>query len=234
MSEGSEIGRLVKDPTRKPVTIGETKIWGYKTRGELRRTFRENINQLEEKIEKQSEKIDKLEVENIRDPLTGLFNKSYFEEVLQSLGSTEEPFILVIFDIDDFKKTNDTHGHATGDNVLRNIGRILNNSIHGLKVGSKSNDIAARIGGEEFGIIFRAGMPQDVLINRCNQIREKIENTPTPVSGNEQGEGINVRQTVSIGVGIRKNGESGIDFFRRVDFALYKAKNSGKNRVEIT
>ncbi len=149
------------------------------------------------------------------DPLTKLYNRHYFnavfsQEVSRSLRYKTELSMLVL-DIDHFKKINDTYGHATGDTVLKQFASILLEN-------SRKTDVCARWGGEEFTIILPLTDIKGAAI-----LAEKIRKMIAEFSFTEVG-----RVTVSIGyAAFEDNGE---DLFERTDKALYKAKESGRNK----
>ena len=152
------------------------------------------------------------------DGLTNIFNQATFMELLhdeikrvQILGC---PLALLILDIDDFKKVNDTYGHPTGDKVLQGMSAMLKSSL-------RRNDIVARYGGEEFAVLLsNESLDQAVVIAdkvRSNLAGMDIQGVP--------------RITVSIGCSLYSPGESAETFFKRADEALYEAKRTGKNKV---
>ncbi|MEJ6952291.1 GGDEF domain-containing protein [Natronospora cellulosivora (SeqCode)] len=155
---------------------------------------------------------------SIRDPLTGIYNKRKFLEDLayhiKEVKRYKSNLSLIIFDIDNFKEINDHYGHSTGDKVLINICKIIEDLIRDL-------DIFSRIGGEEFAIILpntklidAKALANRLCISISNNLFHNIENI-----------------TCSFGVGQFSKGDQ-MNFFDSVDEALYKAKKSGKNRVE--
>ncbi|WP_408070736.1 GGDEF domain-containing protein [Butyrivibrio sp. JL13D10] len=159
----------------------------------------------------------KLKMSMITDPLTMVYNRHLLEKIVQDnslkIQKPGEPITLVMLDIDDFKKINDENGHYTGDLALCFIGQKLNNETH-------KDDYVIRYGGEEFVLIFRNCSVNDACA-RMEQFRTEIENAKD----------IPVPFTVSIGV----SGYTG-DYYetlKRVDEALYEAKNTGKNKVVI-
>ena len=128
-------------------------------------------------------------------------------------------FSIMIADIDNFKKVNDTYGHAYGDKVIRAISEILMEA-------AGHDDFAARYGGEEFALIM-GNTNRGEAITRANNIRKEFAST---VITDSNGEG---RQfTCSIGLAQYKGGNmNSSEFFDMADKALYEAKRSGKNRV---
>lgn len=154
------------------------------------------------------------------DGLTSIFNRATFMELLHDeikrSQILEYPLILLILDIDDFKKVNDTYGHLVGDKVLRGMGATLKASL-------RRNDIVARYGGEEFAVL----IPNEIM-DRALQIAEKVRKNVAAMAIPEA-----PAITVSIGCTAYFPGEAPEDFFKRADDALYTAKTTGKNKVCI-
>lgn len=163
------------------------------------------------------------------DAATGLYNHEYFYEELEKRMEAfaqvpqnkreDACFCLLIADIDNFKRVNDTYGHAFGDEVLLGLAGIFKSYC-----GAK--DFAARYGGEEFVLIVGGCHKKDAL-TRANTIRRRFEDTVfTDASGQEH------QFTVSLGVAeYEKPWNTASMFFDQADQALYQAKNTGKNRV---
>jgi diguanylate cyclase (GGDEF)-like protein/hemerythrin-like metal-binding protein/PAS domain S-box-containing protein len=152
------------------------------------------------------------------DHLTGLYNRHYFEtmivEAMERSDRYKDPISMVLLDLDHFKVVNDTWGHQVGDEVLKLTAQTTGNTI-------RSSDILVRIGGEEFAIL----MPETTQGNAilaAEKIRKAIENHTHPITGT---------QTASIGVAERLKFESFRHWFKRLDDALYYAKQHGRNRV---
>lgn len=161
----------------------------------------------------------------LRDRLTGIFNRGYFTNRLESDVAFAlrhgKPLSLVIFDIDDFKRINDAHGHPVGDHVLSAL-------AHRVLGTTRSEDIFARYGGEEFVLICR-----DVDAMRASRAAIRIMETVRAKPFEVEGQSLEV--TVSVGVAdlsmlVEPKAEALIE---AADAALYLAKRSGKDRVEI-
>ncbi len=156
-----------------------------------------------------------------RDFLTNLLNKFGFQKALQQNilladGNSWQYSILMI-DIDNFKKINDTFGHAAGDIILRHFTGILKQNI-------RSEDIASRFGGDEFTVVF-----PNVLREKAFQIAERIRNT---VAAKEVRLNSDQKIRYSISIGIADSSNENLDFdeiLERADQALYKAKNKSRN-----
>ena len=156
------------------------------------------------------------------DELTQLFNRREIEQRIHSAFVTAKTkgsrVALIMVDIDFFKKVNDTYGHATGDMVLRDVAHII-----GSQVNEDNDEAAGRWGGEEF-IVLLPGYDEEEASKVAEKLRREVEA--------HEFEGVGHR-TVSVGVASAKPGESEEEVFIRSDNALYKAKESGRNRVVI-
>ena len=170
---------------------------------------------------------DKLKHELDHDFLTGLRTRaSFMSQALIELHRavrSNTGFSLLMLDIDFFKLVNDSYGHQTGDIVLKNIAELIKNSL-------RDFDICARIGGEEF-VIALSETNQDEALEVAERIRLLIENTKIlPLTPSPP-----LQITVSIGLSSLNSKEDSIDaLISRADQALYKAKNTGRNRVCIS
>jgi diguanylate cyclase (GGDEF)-like protein len=158
------------------------------------------------------------------DPLTKMYTKRYLlirlgEEIHKAEGG-KQPLSVFIFDIDHFKKYNDTHGHLAGDDLLRMLGKIVRQEV-------REDDTAARYGGEEFVIIL-PNTAKDNAVVIAEKIRKVIETSPFP-NGHTQPLG---KVTISGGVAtLGQDGGTTNDLLRASDQALYLAKEQGRNRI---
>ena len=161
----------------------------------------------------------------VTDDLTGLANKRAFSDVAYKEAARAErfshPLSLLMLDIDDFKRVNDTHGHLQGDDVLRRIGRILQSESRGV-------DEPARYGGEEFAVALPETGPEGAG-ELAERIRQRIEREEVPFIGREGA----LRITASLGVATIPDSAGDVQsLIAAADAALYAAKRAGKNRVE--
>ncbi|HET7142753.1 MAG TPA: diguanylate cyclase [Anaerolineales bacterium] len=157
---------------------------------------------------------------SITDELTQAYNRRYFIEIANKIlaGAKRygDSFAVIIFDIDDFKRINDTYGHVAGDKVLRLIGEICITQI-------RDSDIFARYGGEEFAILVPRCNPPDIM-KFAERIRTKLSEARLHYNQ------MDIQFTVSIGAGIFDGATPDLDaFLTRTDAALYAAKKQGKN-----
>ena len=162
---------------------------------------------------------------SIRDPLTGLFTRSYMQDVVQRLCDLQDrnenvQVFLLMLDLDHFKQVNDTHGHAIGDEVLRTVAKTLSARI-------RTTDIPIRFGGEEFMVFMSCRAGNDPLL-WAERLQRVIGATRIPLP---DGRGEALRVTVSGGLAARLYRESLPSLIRRADDALYQAKKSGRNRI---
>ncbi len=158
------------------------------------------------------------------DPLTGIYNRRYLDTHLAALladtAERTKAVSLLILDVDFFKKINDKHGHAAGDEVLKEVAARVADRLRGF-------DTFARFGGEEFVVV----MPEtglDMAAGVAERIRAAMAETPIPVRGKGS-----VSVTVSIGVAMSGPEETPEAVLERADRALYRAKDNGRDRVEI-
>ncbi len=166
---------------------------------------------------------EKIEDKSLRDGLTGVYNRNYFDTAIKtelSLSSqTGYRVGLLMIDIDHFKKFNDEYGHLTGDEVLKHVSNLIEEEVF-------DRGFVARYGGEEFAVVLtRIDMPDEVL-KFAENLREKIERERISFMGNI------LSITVSIGVGIYPDDADNVEKLISVaDTNLYKAKESGRNKV---
>jgi len=159
----------------------------------------------------------------VNDSLTGLRNKRFFaeafEEIFARTRRSKIDISCLFFDLDHFKKVNDTCGHAFGDYVLKTVGMLLKNNV-------PAGDLAARFGGEEFVLVLsNSGLEQALIV--AEKIRSQVE------SHHFFDQGIEWPVTVSIGVAASSANQpdSATGLLRLADQALYLAKNGGRNRA---
>jgi len=194
------------------------------------RSMRSNTSGLHEHFEEKSREIENLQEQlkaerkrAMSDPLTGLFNRTtLFERIDETISDAGEndPPSIIMFDIDHFKKINDTHGHLIGDRVIRFVAQTLQKNI-------KGQDTAARFGGEEFTVLLPRTGPQGAVAV-AQAIRKIVEDAQLVRADNKKPLG---DITISAGVSTYTPGEDVTEFIDRADQALYRSKNEGRNRV---
>jgi two-component system, cell cycle response regulator len=204
----------------KPVSIPELCL-------RIRRVVREKalLSERNHAMEKLRESEQRYQELSITDGLTKLFNSRQFYSVLR--GEIERsnrydlPLTVLMLDIDDFKKYNDTYGHLEGDKVLTRFAEIIGECL-------RHTDSAYRYGGEEFSAILPSTRGEQGLIT-AERVRIALKNEVF-----KPGPDMEIRVTVSIGVAQHAKDEEMMDFLRRADQNLYTAKADGKNRVCCT
>ncbi len=189
----------------------------------IQKEFQLQINDLRERRQSLEMEAAALRSEVLTDPLTGLLNRRAFDQNLENAFNQWErhrrSFVLVLGDLDFFKLINDRFGHLVGDDVLRAIAQRM-------RKGLRRSDLAFRIGGEEFAVLL---METTLQAGRevTEKLRKRIDENPFALEG-----GPTVFPTMSFGVG-GPEGYKVASLFSAVDLALYRAKNKGRNRVEM-
>jgi diguanylate cyclase (GGDEF)-like protein len=161
----------------------------------------------------------------VRDPLTGAFNRRHLQDRLSAEAAYasrhDTPLALLLLDIDHFKRINDTHGHAAGDEALRMLSMLLTKL-------ARCEDVVARFGGEEFALVVRGIDTQGTLALAERARREVALQRLQTETGT-------VSFTVSIGIAHCEHGDGSPAqrMFEAADRALYAAKGAGRNRVSL-
>ena len=173
-------------------------------------------------LERANEQLAKL---SMTDRLTGLLNRGTWENLVDAeyerFRRYGQATSLVMFDIDHFKPVNDTYGHLAGDEVIRHTAEVTRNNI-------RQSDSAGRYGGEEFGIILPETDAENARVI-CERIREAIENSTVSTTAGD------IRYTVSMGIAqLTETPENYMQWMQKADEALYKAKESGRNKVVVS
>jgi diguanylate cyclase (GGDEF)-like protein len=190
------------------ILVGSTTI--------LKFTYHDNLDEIFQKQMYESA---------LRDGLTKAFNKKYFTDRLESefTFSTRHvtPLTLVLFDIDHFKKVNDTYGHQAGDYVLSELSMLMTNSL-------RAEDVFARYGGEEFGVICRGSdLAQGQIV--AERLRRAVEGQTFSYDGKV------IPVTISLGVAGLPDPtiKDTTELIGAADAALYRSKHGGRNRVTV-
>ena len=223
-------GRLLLMPLRERIDREHDRAWGLL---ELRLSPEEDVERARGDVAMLGEALTHL-IRNHRflstvvyvDTLTGVFNRSFLEiqlplEIERATRSNDQLAMLVI-DLDDFKRVNDTYGHDAGDAVLREFGEVLRNTL-------RKVDLVFRFGGEEF-VVLLPRLDSDSAIRAGERLREAVDGHEFPLpTGGEP-----LRMTVSVGGAIYPRDALGEEsLFRVADEACYKAKADGKNQVQF-
>ncbi len=179
----------------------------------------ERIRELEFQLGAACSRISHLEKLATLDELTGLGNRrglnDYLSRALSQVDRQQTDLTLVALDIDHFKQINDTHGHDAGDEVLQRVASAIQQIIRG-------DDSAFRQGGEELSVVAATSFRGASIL--AEKLRKSVE------TSHNAGE---APVTVSLGVSMARIGDTLEKLTKRADEALYKAKDNGRNRVEI-
>ncbi|EIJ47949.1 hypothetical protein GWL_21900 [Herbaspirillum sp. GW103] len=182
---------------------------------------RQEVEKAEERIQALEQQLQQMGELVREDQLTGSLNRRGMDESLDreiaNALRRETPLCVALLDLDDFKRINDTHGHATGDEVLVHMVQVIRETLRKL-------DVIARFGGEEFVVLMPETSPQDAV-----QIITRVQRELTKRIFMHESQRLLI--TFSAGVAVYQPGESQADLLKRTDVALYKAKNAGKNRI---
>ncbi|MGL5361499.1 MAG: GGDEF domain-containing protein [Bosea sp. (in: a-proteobacteria)] len=208
----------------KVVEVVEALVKATKESSGANRMLEARLKETRNEINELRETLEATRAEALTDPLTGLANRRHFEEMLQkSIDQAtlrREPFALVMVDIDFFKRFNDTHGHMTGDQVLRLVAKTMRDKF-------KSKAIISRFGGEEFAII----LPEaDIVAGRigAETVRQNLLTRELIKRSTNENLG---RITISLGVASYRRGDTASSIVERADQCLLMAKREGRNRT---
>ncbi len=197
-----------RDPARRPGTY-VVRFKEFPTPGKYLFTLTD-VSELDDRSRH-------LEDQAATDPLTGAANRRSFMDLMERVAAGARPYCLVMFDLDHFKRVNDDYGHDVGDSVLKELAALVRNNI-------RNSDVLARWGGEEFMVV-----TPDSDLRRASRVAERLRRK---IEGYDF-KGVRRVVTSSIGVAAHQPGEALEDLVQRVDAALYKAKNAGRNRVVV-
>lgn len=196
--------------------FGVYRLYDLRKRVMLERRRAEKVAERNRELRQQRQQYREL---SEHDQLTGLLNRHGITRAIEKLFvDPESQLALLVVDIDHFKPINDTYGHEVGDRILRQLGTLLVDSV-------RQSDYLARWGGEEF-VLLLPGADGCVAETVAEKLRYRIANTRFEALPDHP-------VTVSVGVGERAGGEDYHTLFRRVDMALYRAKDAGRNRVDV-
>ncbi|BBF93237.1 GGDEF domain-containing protein [Blastochloris tepida] len=188
------------------------------------RVLQDRLNDSNREISLLKQNLEAARTESLTDPLTTLANRKYLDMAITRLmadgAASGEPLSVLITDIDNFKKFNDTFGHLTGDQVLRLVAMAVKQNV-------KGQDVAARYGGEEFMVLLPRTTTQHA-ITVAEHIRKAVMGKE--LMKRSTGESLG-RITISIGVATMRPGDTAASLIDRADSHLYAAKRAGRNRV---
>jgi diguanylate cyclase (GGDEF)-like protein len=216
----SRVSRRIR--AGKPGLQVKTRIGGEL--GEFISTFNSMSLSLQESLVEITTKNEELRVMSITDPLTGRYNRRYIEDYLarelELSIRTQDPLPILMIDLDHFKEYNDTYGHIAGDVALKDLGKILLETV-------RKTDVVGRFGGEEW-IICLSHTSREGGTKIAEKLRKAIEKNVFKVKGQE------TRITVSVGVATApEDGDDYAAIVESADTAMYLAKASGRNQIKV-
>jgi diguanylate cyclase len=183
-------------------------------------TLKAELTRSKDSLDDQRRQIESLKTAVRIDVLTQIANRAYFEEKLSEMirlrNRYNDPFSLLMIDVDNFKNINDTYGHQAGDRILKGVAFKLKTSI-------RESDFIARLGGDEFTVIL-VKLPAEKAVDLGWKLCRKMEDARLLLDGQD------ITLTLSIGVAEAIRGESPEALIKRADKALYQAKQGGRNR----
>ena len=191
-------------------------------------TLQQQVTRSHQEIEALRDELERTREDAVRCPLTRVLNRKGFDQRLRAMldpqQTTASSNCLVLFDIDHFKKVNDTHGHLLGDRVLATIGEVLGLSIRTLPGAS-----AARYGGEEFAVLL-PGRSLDEATALAEAVRKSVKSVKIK---HRTSDAILGNISVSAGVAALRAGDDEAAVIARADAALYRSKQEGRDRVSV-
>jgi len=184
--------------------------------------LKKKLEEANQQIKKLTEELERERREASLDFLTRVANRASFDRALvdmvQDFYRRNYPFALLMIDIDDFKKINDTFGHQAGDFILKELAKLLKSQL-------RARDVIARYGGEEFAILL-PGVTFSQALRVAERLRKAVEKHLFKYAGKI------IPVTVSVGVALMRDGLDETSIVEKADKALYLAKRSGKNQVK--
>jgi len=193
--------------------------------GRLQRNMKTQLDEMSSEMDAMRVELAQIKEQSLKDTLTGVANRYAFDISLDEMSARAKEersrFSLLLLDIDHFKKVNDTYGHLVGDKILRFVASTIKRCI-------KGKDCVARFGGEEFAVL----LPNTEMAGAyvvAEQIRKAVANSVLKDTQTQQSYG-NI--TISIGVSQMNHNDFPLSLIERADQALYRAKDSGRNKVE--
>ena len=199
-------------------------ISGTQQASDSTRMFRTRMIETQKEVEALREELKRTQQEAQRDPLTGLFNRRYFERYVNDFIESNQRTgkCVIMLDIDHFKSFNDSYGHLVGDKVIQRVGALLSKA-------AMAEDFAVRFGGEEFVLLMnRTDLKSAFTL--AEKIRKLLQ---TIVLKDRKAEKDIRRITASFGIAQLLPSESKEEWIERADKALYRAKQEGRNRVVL-
>ncbi len=211
ISASSSVG---EDPLRAPLLAAAAQML------EANQQLQAELAETKAELQEHAKRIEVHMAEARTDALAGVANRRALDEELArnyaAWQRQARPLSLLILDVDHFKRFNDTYGHQAGDEVLRNIGRVL-------AANTRATDFAARYGGEEFAFVLPGTRIEDAK-STAERIRNAVAECKVSFAGQD------LQVTVSVGLAELSSGDTVASLLKHADTALYAAKTNGRNR----
>ena len=215
-----EIKENVEDRSVKDM-VGEV-LYELKEIRKQNEELKKRLEEANSQIKKLTDELEEREKEATIDFLTQVANRASFDRALSDMVNDfyrrNYPFALIMIDIDNFKKINDTYGHQAGDYVLQELARVLKSQL-------RARDVIARYGGEEFAIIL-PGVTFSQALRVAERLRRSVEKHLFKYKD------VQIPVTISLGLAMMRDGLDETAIVEKADKALYLAKRSGKNQVK--
>ncbi|UTJ05560.1 GGDEF domain-containing protein [Arcobacter roscoffensis] len=187
------------------------------------KTGKSKVEELEDKVKTLEEELKKSRNESMKDHLTGLLTRRAYEEEVKRIDSNHKrngsEYAVVFFDIDHFKKINDTYGHDCGDVVLKIFAKILEKA-------TRDHDIVARYGGEEFVALVHFNLARE-LLQYLKRVKQIVTSNSFIYKNNK------IKVTFSAGVTFRSSHSCYENAIQKADMLLYQAKENGRNQIKL-
>ncbi len=228
LQKGEKIEQITRlDDIRKIKSALEREVESLRETVEAKQAGeKKRIASLSDQVQNLREELETAKEESRRDGLTGVYNRRAFDRHIKRLVDQNlvqhAGFAILLIDIDNFKHINDTYGHPIGDRVIMALANVCRQMI-------RSDDFLARYGGEEFAILL-PGASRRNAAKKARHICKTVAQTHYALDDGNDPKTLSI--TVSIGVAVNGRNDDVDALLARADTALYKAKASGKNRVE--
>jgi diguanylate cyclase (GGDEF)-like protein len=209
LTQLARFARNFSSAEQENAVFPEIKHWNYEA-NELNKAIVKAVNVLQERVEH-------FTLESQTDALTGLMNRRSIDSYLDIWVEQQVPFSIILLDLDFFKEVNDSHGHLMGDEVLKFVAGVMLSEV-------RPEDLCCRFGGEEF-VLLLPRIHLDIAYKVAERIRLRMELSSNPIGR---------PVTLSLGVAaFPDSADTSIQLFERVDQALYRAKQKGRNQTVI-
>ncbi len=228
LQQGEKIEQITRlDDIRKIKSALEKEVESLRQTVQTKQADEQTrIESLSSQVATLQEELQSVKEESMRDGLTGVYNRRAFDRHVKDLVDQNlvrrNGFAVLLLDIDDFKRINDTYGHPVGDRVILALANACRQVI-------RSDDFLARYGGEEFVLVLPGASRRNAVKKACH-LCQSIAKTHYTLDDDQ--DDLTLSVTVSIGVSAFARGDNVESLLERADKALYKAKAGGKNRVE--